>query len=270
LGQATDPLVKAQDLYVRTDYAASLAALHESKLTGAQAYFLMGQDWFMLGDFKQSSESFERAFAAQSGNAECALWLGRSYGRRAETSSPFSAPGYAAKARLYLEKAVALDPNNGQALNDLFDYYLEAPGFLGGGFDKAQRVAAQITELNPPEGYLAQARLAEARKQFDTPEEHFSRAIEMAPHQVGRLLDLARYLARQGRVAESEATFDRADQVAPKSPEVALARARTYIEQKRDLDRAKALLNQYLQSNPSADDPSRALATKLLQEASNN
>jgi tetratricopeptide (TPR) repeat protein len=270
LGQTLDPLVKAQDLYVHTDYTASLAALRESKQTGASAFFLMGRDWFMLGDFKQSSLAFERAFATEPGNAECALWLGRSYGRRAETSSPFSAPGYASKARMYFEKAVALDPNNDQALSDLFDYYLEAPGFLGGGFDKAQRVAAQITELNQPEGYLAQARLAEARKQFDTPEEHFSRAIEMAPRQVGRLLDLARYLARQGRVAESEATFDRADQLAPKSPEVALTRARTYIEQKRDLDRAKALLNEYLQTNPSPDDPSRAQAEKLLKEASNN
>ena len=30
-----------------------------------------------------------------------------------------------------------LDPHNGEATGDLFDYYLNAPGMLGGGLDKA-------------------------------------------------------------------------------------------------------------------------------------
>ena len=52
------------------------------------------------------------------------------------------------------------------------------------------------------------------------------------------------------------------------SPKVCFARARTYIEQKRNLDRAKALLNEYLRSNLTPDDPSREQAEKLLKEAS--
>ena len=51
------------------------------------------------------------------------------------------APGHASKAHRYFEKAVELDPKNLEAMNDLFEYYLEAPGFLGGGFDKAQALA---------------------------------------------------------------------------------------------------------------------------------
>jgi cytochrome c-type biogenesis protein CcmH/NrfG len=90
----------------------------------------------------------------------------------------------------------------------------------------------------------------------------------MAPRQVGRVLDLARYLARQGRITESEAAFDEAERLAPNSPKVRFARAQTYVQQKRNLDRAKALLNQYLQSNLTADDPPREQAEKLLQEAS--
>jgi hypothetical protein len=41
-----------------------------------------------------------------------------------------------------------------------------------------------------------------------------------------------------------------------------------YVEQKCNLDRAKALLNQYLRSNLTPDDPSREQARKLLKEAS--
>jgi cytochrome c-type biogenesis protein CcmH/NrfG len=263
-----DALGKAENLYGRTDYQGSLKLIHENGLESAQAYCLTGRDRFMLGDYKQATEAFERAFAVEPSNAEYALWLGRSFGRRAETAFPFAAPKYAAEARGWFEKAVALDPDDEEALSDLFDYYLEAPGFLGGGYDKAERIAKRIGTRDPAEGLLAQAELADRRKQFDTAAEKLRRAIDLAPRQVGRMLNLARNLARQGRIAESEAAFDQADRLAPNSPEVRFARARTYVEQKRNLRRAKALLNEYLRSNLTPDDPSREQARKLLKEAS--
>jgi Flp pilus assembly protein TadD len=261
-------LSMAKDLYARTDYLGSLALLREPHLTGAEAFFVTGADYFMLGDYKKATESFEKAWALEPADSKYAHWLGRGYGRRAETSSPFLAPVYASKARVYFEKAVMLDPSNDEALNDLFDYYLEAPGILGGGYDKAEHIAKQIAQRNPAEGHFAEAQLAENKKQFDTAEEQFRRAIELAPRQVGRVLDLARYLAKHGRIAESEVVFDQAARLAPNSPKVNFARARTYVEQKRNLAEAKALLNQYLRSNLTPDDPPRQQAEKLLKEAS--
>ncbi|MGA2881184.1 MAG: tetratricopeptide repeat protein [Bryobacteraceae bacterium] len=265
---AQDSLSKAEDLYRRTDYQTSLTMMRESGQSSAQAFCLAGKDEFMLGDYKKASEAFERAFTLEPANADYALWLGRGFGRRAETASPFLAPRYAAKARGYFEKAVALDPKNEEALNDLFDYYLEAPGFLGGGFDKAEAIAKRIAEQNPAQGHFAQAQLADRRKQFDTAEQQLRRAIELAPRKVQRVLDLARYLAKHGRIPESEAAFNQAKQLAPDSPKVSFARAQTYIEQKRNLDQAKALLEQYLKSDLTPDDPSRQQAEKLLREAS--
>jgi tetratricopeptide (TPR) repeat protein len=263
-----DPLSGAEELYRHSDYRASLTLVHESGQTGAKALYLVGRDQFMLGDYKQAAEALERAFSMEPANSEYAHWLGRSLGRRAETSLPFLAPKYASKARIYFEKAVELDPNNEEALNDLFDYYLEAPGFHGCGYDKAEAIAQRIGERNPAEGHFAQAQLADRRRQFDTAEEQLRRAIDLAPRQLGRLLDLARHLARQGRIAESEAAFDQAERLAPNSPKVAFARARMYVEQKRNLDRARDLLNQYLRSDLTPDDPSREQAEKLLKEAS--
>lgn len=268
-----DPLANAQDLYRRTDYQASLALLrptllHPSGQEGAKAYILAGKDQFMLGEYKKSAEAFERAFAMEPANAECALWLGRSYGRRAETASPFTAPKYASKARGYFEKAVALDPHNLDALSDLFDYYLEAPGFMGGGYEKAERIAREIAAAEPAQGHVAEAKLAERRKEFDTAEEQLRRAVQEAPRQVGRLLDLARYLANRGQVAASDAAFDQAEQLTPDSPKVAFARAQVYIQQGRNLDKARELLNRYLQSQFTPDDPPRTQAERLLKEAS--
>jgi cytochrome c-type biogenesis protein CcmH/NrfG len=265
---AESPLPRAEQLYQRTDYLASLSLLREIAQPDAVACSLIGQNEFMLGDYKRATDAFLRAFALDPKNSEYAHWLGRSFGRRAETSGPFTAPMYASKARQYFEEAVALNPSNDDALSDLFDYYLQAPGFLGGGYDKAEAIAKRIGERNEAEGHFALAQLADKRKQFDSAEEQLRRTVELAPRQVTRVLDLAKYLARHGRIQESEAAFDRAEQLAPLSPRVYFARARTYVEQRRNLDKAKELLIKYLQSDLTPEDAPREQAEKLLRQAS--
>jgi tetratricopeptide (TPR) repeat protein len=266
LGQ--DSLQRAEALYNRTNYTESLALLRDVPAPKAAAYNLMGRDYFMLGEYKKATDAFQKALALEPSNSAYAHWLGRAFGRRAETSGPFLAPMHASKARQYFEQAVALDATNEEALNDLFDFYLQAPGFLGGGYEKAEQVAKRIGERNEAEGHFAQAQLADKRRQYDTAEDQLRRAMELAPHQVGRVLDLAKYLAKRGRYQESEATFDRAVQLDPNSPKIYFARARVYIEEKRNLDKARELLIKYLRSNLTPDDPPRDQAEKLLQQVS--
>ena len=262
---AQDRLRQAEELYQKTEYKASLAVLQGPRW--AAEYALIGRDCFMLGEYKKAAEAFQRAFALEPGKSEYAHWLGRAFGRRAEMSNWFAAPGYASKARQYFEQAVALDPSNGEALNDLFDFYLQAPGFLGGGYDKAQAIAQRIAAHNSAEGHFALAQLADKRKQYDTAEEQLRRAMELAPREIGRILDLAKYLAKHGRIEDSEAAFEKAEKLAPHSPKVIFARADTYIQQNRNLGQAKSLLQKYLQSDLSPDDPPRAQAERLLKQA---
>jgi tetratricopeptide (TPR) repeat protein len=153
-----------------------------------------------------------------------------------------------------------------EALSDLFEYYLEAPGFLGGGLDKAQATAVRIAAMDPAEGYWSQAKLAEKRKEFGSAEEHLRRAIEVSPHQVGRFLELARFLARQGRYQESDQSLARAAKIAPDSPRVIFATADLYIKNRRNLELARNLLKRYLTLALSPEDPPRSQAEKLLRQ----
>jgi tetratricopeptide (TPR) repeat protein len=259
---------KAQDLYQHTDYSGSLRVLRGIHSPDARTYSLMGQDFYMLGQFKQAVDNFEKAAALDPKNSDYALWLGRAWGRRAETASVFTAPMAASKARQYFELAVKLDPHNKDATGDLFDYYLNAPGFLGGGVDKASALAQRIASDDPAEGHFAQAQIAERRKEYDTAEMQLRRAVELAPHRVGRILDLARYLAKQGRVQESDAVFAQAEKIDPNNARLIYARAQTLIEEKRNLDQAQALLKKYLQADLTPDDPPKYEAERLLAKAS--
>lgn len=122
---------QARRLYNATDFDWSLKILQSIPAKDAPVLALIGQNYYMLTDYKRATEWLEKAVAAAPADSDYALWLARAYGRRAETSNPFMAPGHASKAHRYFERAVELDPKNLEAMNDLFEYYLEAPGFLG-------------------------------------------------------------------------------------------------------------------------------------------
>lgn len=158
-----------------------------------------------------------------------------------------------------------LDPNNPEAVNDLFSYYLEAPGFLGGGLDRASALAERIGELDRAEYHWAQAQLARKRKQFTSAEEQLRKAMELAPNQVGRVIDLAAFLAERGRAQESDAAFRKARELAPEAPKVLFARASAYIETDREPEATRKLLEQYLWSDLTPEDPPRREAEKLLR-----
>jgi tetratricopeptide (TPR) repeat protein len=265
--QASGPdLDRARKLYNLTEFQQSLEVLRAVPNKDAAVYELMGRDYYGQGEFKKATEVLEKAAALDPENSDVYVWLGRAYGRRAETSSMLTAPGFASKARQFFEKAAQLNPNNLDAQSDLFEYYLEAPGFLGGGFDKASATAAQIARLNPAEGYWAQAKLAEKRKEFSRAEAHLRRAVEIAPQQIGRLIDLARLFTKQGRYHDADLSLAKAEQLEPNSPRLMFAKADIYIKSKRNLDVARDLLKRYLSSTLTPDDPPRAEAERLLKQ----
>ncbi len=258
---------EARRLYSHTNFEQSVKVLLSLPQKDAAAYELLGRNYYMLGDYKKSTEHLEKAVAADPANSNSELWLGRAYGRRAETSSPFTAPGFASRARQHFEKAVSLNPRNLEAMADLFEYYLEAPGFLGGGMDKARALASDIAKVDPGEGHWSLAKIAEKKKEYSGAEAQLRRAIDASPHQIGRFIDLARFLAKQGRFQEAEQSFARAEKIAPDSPKLMYAKADLYIQHGRNLDEARALLKKYLSSSLTPDDPPRSQAEKLLKQA---
>ncbi len=220
---------RARKLYNLTEFQQSIQVLQAIPEKDSAVWMLIGQNYYGSADFKKATEALEKAVAANPRSSEAYLWLGRAYGRRAETSSPITAPGFASKARQNFERSTQLNPDNLDAQSDLFEYYLEAPGFLGGGLDKARATATEMARINPAEGQWALAKLAEKRKEYSSAEDHLRRAIDAAPHQVGRFIDLARLFNKQGRYQEADQSLAKAEQISPNNPRLISSLRLTFI-----------------------------------------
>src|SRR5579871_2518058 len=83
----------ARELYQRTEYRRSLDLLLAQHHKDPAALQLIGQNYFMLGEYKKGTDVLEKAAARDPENPAILYWLGRTYARRAETANPCSAPG---------------------------------------------------------------------------------------------------------------------------------------------------------------------------------
>ncbi len=263
------PAQPARELYRKTEYRAALDALKPGQSTDPSVWHLAGRAHFQLGEYQKAQEWFEKAALAEPKSGEHAHWLGKTLGRRAERASFITAPRLAVECRKAFERAAELDPKNIEAWSDLLEYYLSAPGFLGGGYDKAASAAARMGQLDPVEKHFAQAKLAEKKEDWTAAERNWRAATELAANNAGRWIDLAKFLAGRGRHAESEQAFEKAAQAEPAAqPKIWFARAETSIQYKRNLPQAREWLNRYLAARVTPDDPSKDDARRLLKKIS--
>ena len=89
--------------------------------------------------------------------------------------------GYAGDCRDALEAATTLNPKLLLAWQGLFDFYRMAPGVVGGGIDKAERVIERIATLDPAQAELARASLALQQEQYVKMREYFAKAAVLDP-----------------------------------------------------------------------------------------
>ena len=113
------------------------------------------------GDIDAAIKAGESAVKTLEQDSQAWFWLGRAYARQALAASLLGKPKWAGKTRDAYEKSVALDADNLDARYDLMQYYLAAPGFLGGDREKADAQAAEMTRRDPVMGKLAAAFLAQ-------------------------------------------------------------------------------------------------------------
>lgn len=119
------------------------------------AMFYLGRIAFEQKEHNDALEWFEKAFAEKPNSPLFAMWVGNAYGRQAQSASVFKQAKLAKRCIAHYEKAIELDPAFIPARFRAIDFYVEAPGIVGGGRDKAEAQVQEIESIDPKEAYMA-------------------------------------------------------------------------------------------------------------------
>jgi tetratricopeptide (TPR) repeat protein len=188
----------------RVDEAIGLLEQQIRTAPTAKAYNLLCRAEFELDAWDASISACERAVVLEPNISVYHLWLGRAYGEKADRVIFFRAVGFAKKVRTEFERAVELAPEDWEARTDLAEFYLEAPGIVGGGQDKARAQADALMKLNPGMGHWVRARIAQKNKDDAEAEKEYRLEIEASDGGVRGWVNLAGFYRRVNRLDEME------------------------------------------------------------------
>jgi tetratricopeptide (TPR) repeat protein len=258
--QMANPLARANAQLQAGDADGALAALRVLPQAGAnqaEALNLSCRVHYILQHWDQAASECQKAVQLDGGNARYHLWLARALGEKASHASFLSAYSLGKQVHTEFEAAARLDPHDPEILADLGDFYQQAPGIVGGGADKAERVAQQLDAIDPARAHQLRARLAETQKDFGTAEREFKAAIAASPHPAPHWTTLASFFRRRQRWQDVEAAIHSALATAGHDKHATIALydgAGVLIESKRDPALAAKMLENYLSADSRTEE----------------
>ncbi len=212
------------------------------------------------GKADQATKSFERAIKLNERSSDAHLWLARSVGTMAQNANVLRQPFLGKRAKSEFEKALALDSNSLGAREGVMQFYLLAPGVMGGSLPKAREQAAAIARLNPLRGHFAAAQIANNQKDLAGAEKALHAAATEFPDSLSAVTSWANFLANNGRAEEA---FPPLDRYLAGHPNDRVARwwvGRTAAISGKQLDRGEQLLRGLLA------EPQPATGARILPE----
>ena len=275
---------------------------HRAKPNDALANFLLSQTRAAFGDRKSPLSFAENAVRLDGNTAKYHRQVAEVAGVTAQYSGLLQQLLLAHRFKKEIEIALSLDPKDLQALRDLMEFYLLAPGVARGDKSKARATAERIAQLDAEEGYLALARLAEFNKETGKEEVLLKQAVAAQPRSYKARIVLANYyfaaahrpdLAEQqareaqqidaGRVeaynvlaaagaargnwAEMEAVLASAEKAVPDDLTPYYRAAAAILEAHGDAPRAERLLRRYMAAEPEGNAPTLDDARRELARA---
>src|SRR5579859_5144187 len=165
----------------------------------ADASNLLCRAYFTLDAWDRAESSCKKAVSLDPGNGRFHYWLGRVYGEKADRANFISAPGLAGKMRGEFERAVQLNPKDLEARLDLAEFYIDAPGIIGGGEQKAREQAQAIASVNSGREHWIYARIAEKKKDTAAAEREYRLYIDLSRGDAEAWLNLALFFRHQKR-----------------------------------------------------------------------
>jgi tetratricopeptide (TPR) repeat protein len=259
IGKAVEPAVTERDSAERAlmqgqmDVAvAGLRGYLNTNPKDAKAHLLLCRAFYAEEVADAAVEECEAAMNGLSGNSEAQDWLGRVCGQKAQNAGPIASYKLARRVQAAFERAVELDPKNGDAVDDLAEYYIAAPAIIGGGVDKAEELAERELNIVPQAAHRTHALAAEASKDFARADYEF-RAAVMVAGRPDAWADLGHFYARRKQYDQAVDALLKCQQADPAMDSAVVDAASILMEMDRKREPAEKMLRGYLAGRAKSD-----------------
>jgi tetratricopeptide (TPR) repeat protein len=202
-----------------------------------------------MSKIDQAIQHLERAVALEERNAEYHFALAEAYNADLENSTIVGKTMVAPKIRAQLELAVKYNPGSVQYREAMVQYYLVAPGIVGGSYAKAHEQADEVAKLDSHKGLLVHAMIYYREGKKDKSLETIQKAIALDPQNWRGYHRLCGYYISEKRYDEAIAPAKKGIQVAPNMANCYDCLGDAYYK-KGMYDEAIATLRIALQKNP--------------------
>jgi tetratricopeptide (TPR) repeat protein len=182
-GAQTLAAAKADARAGRVDASeAGARAVLASDGSNADAHALLCALYASIEQRDQAITECEAAASLAPNSSANALELARAYGSKADHSGAMTGLRMVGKIRASFERAVALDGRNVEALSDLGEFYVEAPGMVGGGIDKAKALVPRLAQVSPARAHRLQGMIYAKDKNDAAAVEEYNAEVAVVHH----------------------------------------------------------------------------------------
>lgn len=252
------PAQSAHDLLAAGHLDEAITALQgriHSNANDAEAQHLLCRAYYSVERWDDAVTACENAVRVSPNRSDYQMWMGRAYGEKAQRASVFSQLGLARKVRDAFEKAVQLDGRNADARSDLAEFYMEAPGIVGGGTDKARAQADAVAAVDPGVAHYIRGRLAEKDKNDAQAEQEYKAAAQSGKDPAQQWLNLALFYRKKSNWNALDDALNKAAAAAQGASAGVLVEAATLLgKADRNLPLATQWVKRYLAGKQMSDD----------------
>jgi len=241
--------------YEASEYAKAVQALQAAAAKDPQngdVHLLLAKSYLEMEQLDAAIKSAEKAVAIDPQSSQYHEWLGKAYGEKADKVGwPPTKISLAKKTSKEFEAAVQLDAKNFSGRQALIEFYCSAPGFVGGGEEKAPPQIRQLAEMDVAEGHYAAGNCRRQKKDYATADQEFTKALESEPKSAELIYDIGDYAVKRSQPDRLLAVASAGKRVAPNDPRRYFYRGVALVLKKENPAEAEHLLREYAQDAPT-------------------
>jgi tetratricopeptide (TPR) repeat protein len=263
----SSPISQIKILFEQRNFDASkdlLAGIKEGSGDYADCLYYSGRIAVEEKNYDLSVKKFEQAIEINPKNVDNHNWLGVMYGVVAMNSGAWKQAYLAPKIRNEFETAATLEPNNLPAQWGLVTYYIKAPGFLGGSWEKAFVCATVIRRNDKAQGIRACALIHAAQNKILVAEKEYLETIRLEPTNCEHIFALAQFYNEQKHYNKAFRLYEDLMNRNPLNMVASYHMGHTSAQSGLQTERGIICLTKYLTYTPKPNEPGHSDANLSL------